>query len=139
MTLWCLKRSWAVFSLGGFFHGTIPPWAIFSLGHFLSGPFYSGPFWVFPLLTSENFHYILFADDTDLISQDEILTENEFMKIQDWCTANKLLLNIDKTHQVIFKNHQKRCISTLKCTAHCKLLFFRYLLGQTFDLLDSYW
>ena len=89
-------------------------------------------------LTSENFHYILFADDTYLISQDEILTENEFMKIQDWCTANKLLLNIGKTHQVIFKIHQKRCISTLKCTAHCKLLILRYLLGRTFDLLDSH-
>ena len=80
------------------------------------------------LLTSENFHYILFADDTNLISQDESLTENEFMKIQDWCTANKLVLNLDKTHQIIFKNHQKRLdegafqLSNVQPTANCKFL-----------------
>ena len=71
-------------------------------------------------LTSENFHYILFADDTYLISKDESVTENEFMKIQDWCTANKLLLNLDKTHQIIFKNHQKRLDEGAFQLSNCK-------------------
>ena len=66
--------------------------------------------------------------DTNLISQDKSLTENELMKIQDWCTANKHLLNLDKTHQIIFKNHQKRLdegafqLSNVQLTANCKFL-----------------
>ena len=60
------------------------------------------------LSVSDNFKNVLFADDTNLISEDADLTERELLKIQDWCIANKLLLNFEKTHQIIFKNHQKR-------------------------------
>ena len=60
------------------------------------------------LSVSDNFQYVLFADDTNLISENSDLTERELLKIQDWCIANKLLLNFEKTHQIIFKNHQKR-------------------------------
>ena len=66
--------------------------------------------------------------DTNLISQDKSLTENVFMKIQDWCTASNHLLNLDKTHQIIFKNHQKRPdegafqLANVQVTANCKVL-----------------
>ena len=35
-------------------------------------------------------------------------TSSELLKIQEWCHANKLIVNYSKTSQVIFKNHQKK-------------------------------
>ena len=53
------------------------------------------------LSVSDNFQYVLISENADL-------TERELLKIQDCSIANKLLLNFEKTHQTIFKNHQKR-------------------------------
>ena len=52
------------------------------------------------LLTSD-------ADDINLTSQDESLTENGLMKIQDWCAANKLFLNLDKTLKLFSETTRK--------------------------------
>ena len=50
------------------------------------------------VLVSQEFNYILFADDTNLISHRPDFTSS----------ANKLIVNCSKTCQVIFKNHQKK-------------------------------
>ena len=60
------------------------------------------------VLVSQEFNYILFADDTNLISHRPDFTSSELLKIQEWCHANKLIVNYSKTCQVIFKNHQKK-------------------------------
>ena len=41
------------------------------------------------LSVSDNFKYVIFADDTNLISEDADLTERELLKIQDWCMHSK--------------------------------------------------
>lgn len=51
-----------------------------------------------------SFNYILYADDTNLFSQDPKITKTEVLKIDNWCRANKLCLNYQKTNQVIFSN-----------------------------------
>ena len=60
------------------------------------------------VLVSQEFNYILFADDTNLISHQPDATSSELLKIQEWCHANQLIVNYSKTCQVTFKNHQKK-------------------------------
>ena len=51
--------------------------------------------------------YILFADDTNIFcSKPEILKDN-LKKVEEWCLANRLILNSTKTYQVIFKAPNK--------------------------------
>ena len=40
------------------------------------------------ILTSKNFNFVLFADDTNLISKDPEITTSEMEKIHDWCMSN---------------------------------------------------
>ena len=73
---------------------------------------------------SENFHAILFADDTSLFCSlgsfnvalngnnfdKHVLStniNNELSKIQEWFNINKLSLNVRKTKYIIFHNHQR--------------------------------
>ena len=44
----------------------------------------------------------------NLISHQPDVTSSKLLKIQEWCHANKLIVNNSKTCQVIFKNHQKK-------------------------------
>ena len=37
-----------------------------------------------------------------------LFTQNELFKIQEWCLANKLIINFNKTQQIIFRNSQKK-------------------------------
>ena len=52
--------------------------------------------------------YILFADDTNVFSTNQEVMRSELPKIVTWCLANKLILNSDKTLQVIFKAPNKK-------------------------------
>ena len=64
--------------------------------------------------SSEILSIILFADDTNLFfSHKNLFTLNETMnrelsKIASWLSANKLSLNIKKTHFIIFKSRGKK-------------------------------
>ena len=57
---------------------------------------------------SETLHSILFADDTSLFVQGKDLNEletninNEMYKLVLWLNANRLSLNVAKTHFMIF-------------------------------------
>ena len=56
---------------------------------------------------------VLFADDTNMLGTDndlEALIDNvntKLEKIMKWLNANKLSLNIDKTHYMLFRNKGK--------------------------------
>lgn len=50
---------------------------------------------------------ILFADDTNVFSTDNVKLQGELNIINDWCLSNRLILNNSKTFQVIFKNPSK--------------------------------
>ena len=58
---------------------------------------------------SSFFNYVLFADDTTIISTHSNLkyllekTNNELSKICDWFDANKLVVNYDKTNFMYFR------------------------------------
>lgn len=56
---------------------------------------------------SQSLRYLLFADDTNIFSEDSNLTRTEICKVDQWCLANKLVLNYDKTYQVLFRNVRK--------------------------------
>ena len=43
------------------------------------------------------FNYILFADDTNIFSKDPQLLKENLKHIEEWCLANKLVLNYTKT------------------------------------------
>ena len=51
-----------------------------------------------------------FADDStatyssDNLDQTIITMENEFKKVLDWLNANKLIINLSKTHLMLFTN-----------------------------------
>ena len=79
---------------------------------------------------SENFHAILYADDTSLFSSlcsfnvslngnnfdKHVLStniNNELRKIQEWLNINKLSLNVSKTKYIIFHNHQRNIDSLI--------------------------
>lgn len=61
-------------------------------------------------LTAPNSHFIIFADDTNILfshkdpDQLEKLINNELMNISNWFKLNKLSLNINKTNFMTFKN-----------------------------------
>ena len=52
--------------------------------------------------------YILFADDTNIFSNNPRFLNSEFQKIVDWCTANRIILNCSKTFQTIFKSPNRQ-------------------------------
>ena len=67
---------------------------------------------------SKTFKFILFADDTNLLttieyfipiqnSNESLLLNNELEKIHSWLSVNKLTLNIEKTKFMIFHPYQK--------------------------------
>ena len=64
--------------------------------------------------SSEILSIILFADDTNLFfSHKNLFTLQETMnrelsKIASWLSANKLSLNVKKTHFIIFKSRGKK-------------------------------
>ena len=59
--------------------------------------------------------FFLFADDTNLLYANKNLTDLEFIlneglyKVAEWLVANKLTLNLKKSHFVIFRPFQKKC------------------------------
>ena len=65
---------------------------------------------------SNIFKYLLFADDSTLYisgkSPKELveLANSELPKLYYWCTANRLTLNISKTHYMIFSNKPIRAV-----------------------------
>ena len=54
------------------------------------------------------FNYILFADDTNIFSKDPLLLKSNLKNIEEWCIANRLILNYTKTFQVVFKAPDKQ-------------------------------
>ena len=79
------------------------------------------------ILTSENFNFVLFADDTNLISKDPEITASEMEKIHDWCMSNRLIVNHSKTSQVLFVIIRKRLMnnfSTLIILRSCRVQNF---------------
>ena len=64
--------------------------------------------------SSNKLQFYLFADDTNLMYADkdlkilESILNAELLKVCNWLTANKLSLNIKKTHFVIFHPYQKK-------------------------------
>lgn len=62
---------------------------------------------------SSTLHFILFADDTNLVysnTSPEALMDTvnqELTKVNTWFKANKLTLNADKSNFIIFKSHRK--------------------------------
>ena len=65
-------------------------------------------------LVSPKLFFVLFADDTNILLNGKDLTElneilkTELAKISQWLNANKLSLNVDKTHYIIFTSYKKR-------------------------------
>lgn len=59
------------------------------------------------LNSAPKLNYILFADDTNIFSTDPNLMRKELHNVNDWCIANKLVINYDKTYQVLFKAPNK--------------------------------
>lgn len=68
---------------------------------------------------SDMFKFILFADDTNLFLSNKSLTELENIvnieleKLSVWFKANKLSLNIGKTHYILFRNKGKKMNNNL--------------------------
>lgn len=56
---------------------------------------------------------ILFADDTTVFSTDFHTLKTELKQIEEWCLANKLILNSQKTLLIHFKNPQKPLLDSL--------------------------
>ena len=58
------------------------------------------------------FNYLLFADDTDIFSNDPLhLGRANLKKIEQWCLSNKQMSNYTKTFQVIFKSPNMKIIN----------------------------
>ena len=63
---------------------------------------------------------VLFADDTNIFDTNSDLkalinnVNTELLKVMDWLNANKLSLNIDKTHFIILKNKSKKITNNHK-------------------------
>ena len=51
--------------------------------------------------------YILFADDTNIFCSEPHILKANLHKVEDWCLANRLILNSTKTFQIIFKAPNK--------------------------------
>ena len=60
---------------------------------------------------SNKFKFYIFANDTNLLYSDrnlkslESVLNAELLKISNWITANKLSLNVKKSHFVIFHRY----------------------------------
>ena len=54
------------------------------------------------------FNYILFTDDTNIFSKYPLLLKTNLKNTEEWCIANRLILNYTKTFQVVFKAHNKQ-------------------------------
>ena len=65
------------------------------------------------------FNLILYADDTNLFFDTSNLNENinninlELTNIANWCDANKLTLNLQKTNYMLIKNYQNKAIISM--------------------------
>ena len=61
--------------------------------------------------SSSVLQFLMFADDTNIflkhkdVNQAKFIMNNELAKVQDWFTANKLVLNVSKTHYMTFGNN----------------------------------
>ena len=61
--------------------------------------------------SSSVLQFLMFADDTNIflkhkdVNQAKHIMNNELVKVQDWFTANKLVLNVSKTHYMTFGNN----------------------------------
>lgn len=62
------------------------------------------------VISAPMFKYILFADDTNIFSNDPEILKSNVHKIEQWCLSNKLILNYTKTFQVIFKSQNKQIL-----------------------------
>lgn len=64
--------------------------------------------------SSKHFHFVLFADDTNIFISDKNInrlqdnTNQELNKLSDWFKANKLSLNIEKTNYIVFSKKKIR-------------------------------
>merc|ERR1712198_437156 len=60
--------------------------------------------------SSDIFKFIQFADDTTTThrgkNRERVIqtVENELVKVLEWLTANKLIINLQKTHIMLFTN-----------------------------------
>jgi len=69
---------------------------------------------------SQTLAVILFADDTNLfLSHQDVLTwsknmNQELQKVTFWLSANKLSLNVNKTHYMTFKTNNKKLNQLMK-------------------------
>ena len=84
---------------------------------------------VIPLFTHDSiFDFHLFADDSNLFYSDKDLQHleetinRELGEINIWLCANKLSLNIDKTHFVVFHPYQKKLNYAMKIEIDGKTL-----------------
>jgi len=96
--------------------------------------------------SSTLFHYILFADDTNLLASHKDLTHlvnnvnTELSKTSSWFKANKLSLNINKTNFMLFRNkHDNRnfndiniSIDNIDITQVSETKFLAIILDQSF-------
>ena len=70
--------------------------------------------------TSNLFKLVLFADDTNIFySHQDINTllntiNNELQKLNTWLAVNKLSLNTNETHFIVFSNRENSLTSTVK-------------------------
>ena len=57
-------------------------------------------------------HFVLFADDTNLFYAHKNLQclTQQVNRLSDWFSSNKLSINLEKTHFMIFKPRQKHVI-----------------------------
>ena len=62
--------------------------------------------------SSSVLQFLMFAEfDTNIflkhkdVNQAKLIVNNELVKVQDWFTANKLVLNVSKTHYMTFGNN----------------------------------
>ena len=78
--------------------------------------------------SSSIFNFHLFADDCNLFYSDKDLqhleetVNRELGEINTWLCANKLSLNIDKTHFVIFHPYQKKLNYSMKIEINGKTI-----------------
>ena len=60
------------------------------------------------LNSAPNLSYVLFADDTNVFSTDSHQMKYQISLINEWCISNRLVINYDKTHQMLFKAPNKK-------------------------------
>ena len=64
-------------------------------------------------MISKNLYFILFADDTNIFFAHHSwqtlmqIINNELKLVNNWFSANRLTLNIDKTNFILFRSHRK--------------------------------